>query len=321
MNTIIRTASTDPYHNLALEDCLMATTELGAVLYLWQNQHTVVVGKHQNAWKECKVDLLEQEGGKLARRSTGGGAVYHDLGNLNFTFVMPSALYDVRRQSMVVLAALDSLGIVGELSGRNDLTICGAKFSGHAFRKEKDRCVHHGTLLFCVDMQKLSRYLQPSQAKLAAKGVCSVASRVTNLCEHHGSLSLEMLLWALERAFVEEYGPITRITEKALDPECIRAGQARYASWEWRLGRTPAFDAEYEQRFDFGSLTLGFSLKEGVVEKAQIYSDVNDEAYITRLSEALTGARFQRQELAGRVRALGGELASPIAAWLEELHL
>ena len=134
MNTMIRTANTDPWHNLALEECLFATPSLGPVLYLWRNQNTVVIGKHQNAWKECRTQLLEEEGGKLARRSTGGGAVFHDLGNLNFTFIMPTELYNVKRQCGVILKALRSLNIDAEFTGRNDLTIKGAKFSGNAFR-------------------------------------------------------------------------------------------------------------------------------------------------------------------------------------------
>ena len=183
--------SLDPYLNLATEQHLMETVEEDAcILFLWQNQNTVVIGKNQNAWKECRTTLLNEEGGVLARRLSGGGAVFHDLGNLNFTFLVPQAEYDLDRQFTVIKEAVNMLGLNTERSGRNDVLAEGRKFSGNAFYKNGKQAYHHGTLLVDVDMDKLGRYLNPSKAKLQAKGVDSVRSRVVNLKELNSQITI-----------------------------------------------------------------------------------------------------------------------------------
>ncbi|PKN46926.1 MAG: CTP synthase, partial [Deltaproteobacteria bacterium HGW-Deltaproteobacteria-20] len=157
---LVRSPDTDPWKNLAREEFLAGDcADDEAIFYLWQNAHTVVIGRNQNAWSECRLDLLESEGGRLARRSSGGGAVYHDLGNLNYSFILPRTHYNMERQLGVVLAALRSLGVDAEFSGRNDLLLEGRKFSGNAYQLTRRRGLHHGTLLLSVDMSKLSRYL------------------------------------------------------------------------------------------------------------------------------------------------------------------
>ena len=186
--------SLDPYLNLATEQHLMETVEEDAcILFLWQNQNTVVIGKNQNAWKECRTTLLNEEGGVLARRLSGGGAVFHDLGNLNFTFLVPQAEYDLDRQFTVIKEAVNMLGLNTERSGRNDVLAEGRKFSGNAFYKNGKQAYHHGTLLVDVDMDKLGRYLNPSKAKLPAKGVDSVRSRVVNLKELNSQITIASL--------------------------------------------------------------------------------------------------------------------------------
>ncbi|MEI6309433.1 MAG: lipoate--protein ligase, partial [bacterium] len=192
---VLRTYSLDPFHNLALEEFLLddvtghaaagchAAAGYLATLYLWQNENTVVIGKNQNPWRECRLEQLEAEGGKLARRLSGGGAVFHDLGNLNFTFLLPRADYDLSRQLRVILEAARAVGVPAEMSGRNDLTATGRKFSGNAFYLRKETAFHHGTILVNADFQKMSRYLQPSAEKMRAKGVESVRARVVNLSE------------------------------------------------------------------------------------------------------------------------------------------
>ena len=176
---IYKSSGLDPFGNLAREQVMLEHgPKDGVILYLWQNENTVVIGRNQNAFKECRVSLLEEEGGKLARRLSGGGAVFHDHGNLNFTFLLPQEDFDVRRQLEVICRACKAFGIPAEISGRNDLTAQGQKFSGNAFYKNGTRAYHHGTLLMNADMSKLGRYLSPPVAKLKAKGVDSVRSRV-----------------------------------------------------------------------------------------------------------------------------------------------
>ena len=158
---------TVPYRNQAVEELLMRTVEPETcILYLWQNRQTVVVGRNQNSRAECRVELLERDGGYLARRLSGGGAVFHDLGNLNFSFLAMDPNYCVERQQKVVLAAVRTFGLAAEITGRNDITIDGRKFSGNAFMSSGARHCHHGTLLLGADTSRMERYLNVSHDKL-----------------------------------------------------------------------------------------------------------------------------------------------------------
>ncbi len=321
MNHIIYTHSTDPYHNLALEE-LLFETERGFCLYLWQNKNTVVIGRNQNAWKECRIDMLEAEGGSLARRSSGGGAVFHDMGNLNFTFVAPIESYAVTRQLGVIISAVQSLGIGASFTGRNDIvTSTGAKFSGNAFRKNDTTGMHHGTLLVNVDMSKLGRYLVPSPAKLAAKGIDSVRSRVANLTEFRPSLTIDELKDAVAAAFIKEYGACEAINEESLDQQLLAEKTARYSSWDWNKGRSPAFDLSLSNRFSWGELTLELSLSNGRITHIHPWSDAMDEKLVLALPEVLAGCRLDMAEMADAAASLGTPEAQDIARWLREQEI
>lgn len=163
----IESGSLNPYLNMGLEEYLMYHTgREECILYLWQNERTVVIGRNQNAWKECQTEELEGDGGYLARRLSGGGAVFHDLGNLNFTFLVRKENFNVEKQTEVILRAVNSLGIHAEKSGRNDITVDGCKFSGNAYFRTGDYCYHHGTILLHADRELMEKYLHVSDKKL-----------------------------------------------------------------------------------------------------------------------------------------------------------
>lgn len=283
--------SFDPFLNLAMEQHLLETVASGCcLLYLWQNENTVVIGKNQNPWAECRASLLEEEGGHLARRLSGGGAVFHDLGNLNFTFLVPTADYDLAKQQRVLLEACRSFGIPAELSGRNDLTADGRKFSGNAFYHNGPRSYHHGTLLVDVDGAKLQRYLTPTKAKLEAKGVPSVRSRVVNLKELCPTLTVPALKQALIAAFEQVYGLKSelRIFTEA-DERRIAGLRETYAGWPWRFGQRLPFTCRVEGRFPWGGVEIQLQVNEGVIRRAAVYSDDMDFAFPPALEGALTG--------------------------------
>ena len=295
--------SFDPYLNLATEQYLMETVEEDAcILFLWQNQNTVVIGKNQNAWKECRTDLLREEGGFLARRLSGGGAVFHDLGNLNFTFLMPQAEYDLDRQFSVIAEAVSMLGLHAERSGRNDVLAEGRKFSGNAFYKNGKQAYHHGTLLVDVDMEKLGRYLNPSKAKLQSKGVDSVRSRVVNLTELSPTLTIDTMKKTMANAFAKVYDkPLTVMNDSDFDHEAIEALCQRNASWEWNYGQKLPFTADFEDRFTWGSIQMCLQVENGVITVAKVYSDSMDWSVSPVLEKALLGCRFQKEVLQAAV--------------------
>lgn len=320
---LYESSTTDPYRNLAIEEQLLRTAGDGrCILYLWQNENTVVIGRNQNAWKECRTTLLESEGGRLARRLSGGGAVFHDLGNLNFTFLLPTADYDLGRQLGVVRRACLELGINVESSGRNDILADGRKFSGNAFYHHEGRSYHHGTLLVDVDMEKLGRYLQPSEAKLKAKGVDSVRARVVNLRELRPDLSIEMLRGAMAKAFGEVYAlPVEPIAEAELDASETDALTARNASWEWKFGQKLPFDFSCEGRFEWGELRLELQVEYGEVRAVRAYTDAMDWELAPRLEAALASRRFSLEELTRGVEESGVGCARDVCALLAEQNI
>ena len=291
--------SHDPHYNLAVEQFLLESVAEGqCILYLWQNQNTVVIGRNQNPWKECRTTLLAEEGGILARRLSGGGAVFHDLGNLNFTFLLPQADYDLERQLSVIRDAVRSLGIPAEISGRNDILAGGRKFSGNAFYKNGKRAYHHGTLLVEADMEKLSRYLSPSKAKLHAKGVDSVRSRVVNLKSLNPEVTVDALKAALQEAFKAVYHcPLTFLEEQNLDQHRIAALTQRNRSWEWNFGQKLPFTVECAGRFPWGGVQVQLAVEDGIIRQATIYSDAMDALLIPQWRERLAGCRLEQQAL------------------------
>lgn len=294
----------DPYHNIALEELLLHAVAPGEViLYLWQNQDTVVIGRNQNARAECRVERLEQDGGHLARRLSGGGAVFHDLGNLNFTFLARRDSYDRDRQAEVILQAARLLGLQAEKTGRNDIAIDGRKFSGNAFYTTGDRKYHHGTLLLDADLGRLQNYLTVDRAKLQAHGVQSVQARVVNLCQLDAAITVPRMRQAMVQAFGQVYGLVPQPLDKErIDQTRLETLREKFASPQWRLGAEKDFTATVKQRFAWGGAELGLQVSAGVIAEAVLYTDALDDRLADVVQEALTGCAYHSQAVA---RALG----------------
>lgn len=301
---------TDPYYNIALEEYLLNHVQEGeCILYLWQNRKTVVLGANQNAWRECQVETLEADGGHVARRLSGGGAVFHDLGNLNFTFLVRKADYNVERQSEVILRAVQSFGIPAIRNGRNDLTVDGRKFSGNAFYRTGDFCYHHGTILIRSDMAQMGRYLTVSKEKLQSKGVKSVKSRVVNLEEYVPGLTVEQMEAALLEEFAQVYKALGEGAEGCdvpkpvpfanghIDEELLKAGRERFFSWEWLYGRKIPFQYEASGKYSWGEVQIQLQVSRGMIAGAVIWSDALDIEFPPYAQQCLVGVKYRKQDL------------------------
>lgn len=291
----------DPYWNLAVENFLMQHSPSDRMtFYLWRNQRTVVIGRNQNPYTECRVDQLRADGGYLLRRTTGGGAVYHDGGNLNFSFVVPVADYDQQRQFSVIQHAVDSYGLHTQLSGRNDILVeCPSeemsdlnsqfrKFSGNAFAKGRTHHLHHGTILIGGNMADLQRYLVPSAAKMAKHGVSSVRSRVANLSEL-AEVTVENIQSRLIAACEAVYGlrGETIDFDRLCDDSRVRALHDCYCSDAWLTDGWQDFSTTVSGHFDWGEVALSLQVKEGRVADVRMATDALDVDAVERLQRFL----------------------------------
>ncbi len=273
---IFDTSSCNPYKNLAVEEYLLSNvTE--PTLYLWQNDNTVVIGRHQNPWNELNVSSFESDGGKIVRRLSGGGTVFHDLGNLNFTFLMPIDKYNTEETTCVILRAMHRLYIPAEKTGRNDLTVEGRKFSGNAFCVKKQGAYHHGTILLSSDTTKMEKYLTVDTEKIRSKGIKSVRSRVLNLQEYRSDLTIQDVKEALYVSFLDTFGGSdTVLNADNLPSEHISPLYDKYSSWDWIFGQSPKFDVVFTKRFLWGGITIGFATADGRICETSITTDAMD---------------------------------------------
>lgn len=321
----------DPAFNLAFESYLLKhNTPDIMVFYLWQNAKTIVIGRHQNPYKECDLMKVQRDNITVIRRSSGGGAVYHDLGNLNFTFVAGENIYNVDKQCEVIIKALKTVGLDCEVSGRNDMTIQGAKFSGHAYMAYENMQCHHGTLLVNTDLNKLSEYLNVSEVKLKSKSIDSVRSRVANLSEIYsasglGNLSVEGLKEVLIKAFLETYqyeSTIEQIGYESINP-FIQEMINEYETWDWNISESFKFDTSYEKKFEWGLMALSLNCSDGIIRDCQINSDCILEENFDTLKSTLIDTAFEKNAILSAINnsLRQAKIKSDLSDWFKQLIL
>lgn len=317
--------TTDAAWNLAAEQYVFdALPRDRSYLMLWQNKNAVIVGKYQNTQAEIHAEYVKEHDIQVVRRLSGGGAVYHDLGNLNFTFLVRQEDYDVSRQLSVIELACKRAGIPVKRSGRNDLLAGGRKFSGNAFYKHEGKCYHHGTLMVAVDTARVERYLSPSKAKLQAKGVSSVRARVVNLTEYAPALTCGGLRRDLIDAFETVYqGAAALLTEQDLDMAAVETLRSRNESWEWRFGKNLPMSFSCADKLDWGEVQISLQVEQGVVRGAQVFSDAMDWSLAPAIEQTLLGARFTQKALRERLLAapLESNVRQDLIALLEEQEI
>ncbi|CAG9298094.1 lipoate--protein ligase [Celerinatantimonas diazotrophica] len=328
---VLVSQSHDPWFNLAVEECIFRAMHNQKILFLWQNDNTVVIGQAQNPWKECNIRKMDEDGVKLARRSSGGGAVFHDLGNSCFTFMAPKPGYDRQVSTQIILNALLSLGLSVQASGRNDLQVEleggeVRKISGSAYREAKDRGFHHGTLLLNAQLSRLADYLNPDPKKLKSKGIRSVRSRVMNLCQINPQLNHERISQQIRYAFEQYYqcGPIEpEIISKDSFPDLPGFAErfALQSSWDWNYGKAPEFSHYLNERFDWGSIELHFDVKKGHLEQVKIFTDSLNPKPLLALEACLVGQPYQGEVLQQKILTapepiLSDPQCQDVAYWL-----
>lgn len=302
----INNASTDPYFNMALDEYVTKNMKRGTIFYFYQNRPTVVIGRNQNTFEEINFDFIKEKGIEVVRRISGGGAVYHDLGNLNFTFVADAEEYagfDFVKFTRPVIKTLEKIGIKAEHTGRNDITIDGKKFSGNAQYRYKNRVMHHGTILFDVNIEDMVQALNVSPDKIISKGVKSVRSRVTNVSEHLNTpLSIEEFREILTRTILEEEEFNTQYELTEEDLKAIKElRDQKFKTWEWVYGTSPAFNVQKKLRFDWGSIDIRLNVEKGIIRGCKIYGDFFAARDMEEFENLLVGARYAEEDISGKI--------------------
>jgi lipoate-protein ligase A len=298
---IIKNFETDPYFNLASEEYLIRHFS-DDIFMLWRNQPAIVVGKHQNTLSEINYGYVKDNNIKVVRRLSGGGAVFHDLGNLNFTFIMnghSGQLVDFRKYTQPILDVLLTLGINAEFSGRNDLLIDGKKFSGNAEHVYKNRILHHGTLLFSSEMTDLSQALNVNQLKFRDKAVKSVRSRVTNISEHlHQSLSVTEFYDLIVNHISEMYSDSQPYQFSLSDIEEInKLVINKYSSWDWNFGYSPNYNFSRTFHASGGNIEFFLNVEQSIIMEARIFGDYFFVKPTEDIEQALKGIRHEKEAI------------------------
>ena len=304
MKFILQNYSTDPHFNMAFDEfCLERLKADEPVFYLWQNRPSVIIGLNQSAYAEVNLPFLREKGIVLARRVTGGGAVYHDLQNLNYTITgrIRDLESDYPAYVETMARALRALGVPAEVSGRNDILVEGRKCSGYAKRISKDRLMIHGTLMYDVDLDTLTQVLATPGSKLSAAGVSSVRSRVANLKEYLPQFGdIQAFQAALQALLAGDDGEI-RLTEAQI-AQIEADAAAKYRTWEWIYGHSPLAAFRVSRKFACGSIEAAFSLKAGCIDGLRFSGDFLGNLPPDRIATALQGCRFTRDDILEALR-------------------
>ena len=297
----LKNPSTNPYYNMAFDEyCLESLPIDEPVFFLWQNRPAVIVGYNQEVNTEVNLDYLKEKGIDLVRRVTGGGAVYHDLENLNYTIVGRSE--DLERDypeyAALMMKALQALGVPATLSGRNDILVEGKKVSGFAKRVCKNRLMVHGTLMYNVDVDVLTHVLNPSTTKLQSKGIASVRSRVTNLCNYLPELSdIQAFKNRLEEILSNNYSDAEyKLSETDL-AHIQQLTDEKFATWEWNYGRSPKATLVHSARLACGTVEIHLTLAENRIASCRFGGDFLGNLPASDVEKALTGIPYEINEI------------------------
>ena len=303
MNYLTHT-STDPHLNMAFDEfCLESLRADEPVFYLWQNRPAVIIGLNQSAYAEVDLNYLEEKGIVLARRVTGGGAVYHDLQNLNYTITgrIRDLEKDYPAYVETMVNALRTLGVPAELSGRNDILVEGRKCSGYAKRMSRDRLMIHGTLMYDVDLDTLTRALSVPGSKLSAAGIESVRSRVANLKDYLPQFpDIQSFRNALQDLLADGDGEIFLSPEQMAEVNAY--ADSKFRTWEWNFGHSPAAAFQVRRKFPCGTVEAAFSLRGGRMTGLRFSGDFLGNLPPERIEKALEGCRYTREDLLAVLR-------------------
>ena len=297
----LETGSTDPAYNLAFEEYVQTHRRNGNYLILWQNKNAVIIGRNQNAEEEINAAFVKMHDIKVIRRNTGGGAVYHDMGNLNYSFITDAG--DIAQRSAQlftapVVGALRALGMDAEASGRNDILISGRKVSGTAQHIIQGRILHHGTLLFESNPEMIAGALNPDPTKFQSKSVKSVRSRVGNIRSFLPSDMTLQAFWNYLKTALSADGivPASLTDDELAEIQKLKA--EKYDTWDWNFGRSPKFQRKAKNRYAGGALEIHLSVADGYIQDIRIVGDFLSLTPIEPLEDALKACAYQEAAVA-----------------------
>ncbi|BDH60359.1 lipoate-protein ligase LplJ [Lysinibacillus sp. PLM2] len=299
---------TDPRINLAIEEYLLKhlDVEKDSYLLFYINQPSIIIGRNQNTIEEINTDYVEENDIIVVRRLSGGGAVYHDLGNLNFSFITKDdgeSFHNYKKFTQPVVDALGNLGVQAELSGRNDILAEGRKVSGNAQYATKGRMFSHGTLMFDLDLDAVVSALKVKKDKIESKGIKSVRSRVANILSFlNEKITIEQFRLEILKSIFGGEDKINyyELTEK--DWEKIHEiSHKRYQTWDWNYGKSPRFNIQKTHRFPSGGIDIRLEVNKGIIEEIKIYGDFFGVGEVTEIEELLTGIPYSREAIAEKL--------------------